>query len=256
MAESAVSPAPRFSVVIPAYNEEAYLPRLVDSINAAREAYAGGRDAVEVVVGDNVSTDATAAVALARGCRVARVEKRVIGAVRNGAVQLSRGEILLFVDADVRIHPNTFNAIDAGLANGKVVTGALRLRIERISLGLALTYIVTTPLVWLIKTSTGPVFCRRADFDAIGGYDEDLLFQEDIKILNDLKALGRTRGQKFRRLTRARAIASTRKWDVFGEWHIFKIFFTGLYGLIFRSGNREARIKKFAEDYWYDAKGR
>ena len=33
--------------------------------------FAGGRDAVEVIVADNASTDDTAAIAAARGCRVA-----------------------------------------------------------------------------------------------------------------------------------------------------------------------------------------
>jgi glycosyltransferase involved in cell wall biosynthesis len=28
--------APRFSLIIPAYNEEAYLPRLLDSVDGAR----------------------------------------------------------------------------------------------------------------------------------------------------------------------------------------------------------------------------
>ncbi|HEU5163589.1 MAG TPA: glycosyltransferase, partial [Thermoanaerobaculia bacterium] len=63
--------APTISVVIPAYNEEAYLPRLLDSIDRARERY--GRDAVEVIVGDNTSTDATARIAAERGCTVVPV---------------------------------------------------------------------------------------------------------------------------------------------------------------------------------------
>src|SRR5207248_1252646 len=87
-------PAPRFSLVIPAYNEEAYLPRLLDSVDAARARYAGGPEAIEVIVADNASTDATARLAAERGCRVARVEKRVIAAARNGGAALARGEIL------------------------------------------------------------------------------------------------------------------------------------------------------------------
>ncbi|MBK6534572.1 MAG: glycosyltransferase [Deltaproteobacteria bacterium] len=55
--------APRISIIIPAYNEEAYLPRLLESIEVARERYGAGRGAVEVIVADNGSTDGTAAVA-------------------------------------------------------------------------------------------------------------------------------------------------------------------------------------------------
>ena len=64
---------PRFSIVIPAYNEEKYLPRLLESIESARRAYSRGADAVEVIVADNSSTDATAAVAALHGAVVTRV---------------------------------------------------------------------------------------------------------------------------------------------------------------------------------------
>src|SRR5262245_59938473 len=98
----------RFSVIIPAYNEEQFLPRLLTSINTARDNYSGGRHEIEVIVGDNDSTDATAEVANAYGARVAHVRKRRIGAARNGAARLASGEILCFIDADSAIHPHTF----------------------------------------------------------------------------------------------------------------------------------------------------
>ena len=53
----------RFSVIIPAYNEEQYLPRLLKSIEVARANYSGGRDEIEVIVADNDSSDRTAEVA-------------------------------------------------------------------------------------------------------------------------------------------------------------------------------------------------
>ena len=66
---------PHISLIIPAYNEAELLPRLLDSVDTARAAYGG---TVEVIVADNASTDETAEIALQRGCRVARVEKRSI----------------------------------------------------------------------------------------------------------------------------------------------------------------------------------
>ncbi len=100
---------PRFSLVIPAYNEEQYLPRLLDSIDIARDRYRQGRDAIEVIVANNASTDRTAEIATARGCSVVFVEKRAIAAARNGGARFARGEILAFIDADSAIHPETFN---------------------------------------------------------------------------------------------------------------------------------------------------
>ena len=58
----------RLSLVIPAYNEEALLPRLLDTVDAARARYTFGADAIEVIVADQGSTDRTAAIATSRGC--------------------------------------------------------------------------------------------------------------------------------------------------------------------------------------------
>src|SRR5207248_993368 len=39
----------KFSVIIPAYNEEQYLPRLLKSIELARSNYSGGRGEIEII---------------------------------------------------------------------------------------------------------------------------------------------------------------------------------------------------------------
>ena len=80
---------PAISIVVPAYNEATLLPRLLDTIDIARDRFEGGRDQIEVIVADNGSTDETGAIARARGCLVAPVSKRVIGASRNGGASLA-----------------------------------------------------------------------------------------------------------------------------------------------------------------------
>ena len=90
----------RLSLVIPAHNEERYLPRLLDSVATARQRWRRDPSAMEVIVADNVSTDTTAEVAREHGCRVVRVEERRIASVRNGGASAATGEILCFVDAD------------------------------------------------------------------------------------------------------------------------------------------------------------
>src|SRR5712692_6950285 len=227
------SPAPRFSVVVPAYNEEKDRPRLIATIDAARASY-GRPEAVEVVVADNLSTDGTAAVAAARGCRVVRVEKRVIAAARNGGARAARGEILCFIDADARIHPETFRAIDEALATGRVVAGATGVRLERLSAGIAAAYLMIVPLVWLTNIDTGLVFCRREDFEAVGGYDEKLRIAEDVAFPWALKRLGRPRGQKLVRLRQNKAIGSLRKFDEYGDWHYVTMLPRSLWLFLFR----------------------
>ena len=88
---------PRLSLVIPAWNEAALLPRLLASVATARTRWIqSGRDAnaIEVIVADNGSTDATATIAREAGCIVVPVEKRVIAASRNGGAAAAHGEIL------------------------------------------------------------------------------------------------------------------------------------------------------------------
>ena len=239
--------APRYSLIVPAYNEERLLPRLLDSIDVARAAYAGEGE-VEVIVADNSSTDRTASIAAARGCRVVGVEKRVIAAARNGGARTAQGEILTFIDADSIVHPRTFFEIDATLATGRAVGGATGVTLERWSPGIAVTYAILMSMVFVTGMDTGVVFCRRRDFESIGGYDETALVAEDVIFLQALRRLGKTRGQRLMRATRAKAVASTRKFDEFGDWHFFQIGFAATRSLL--TGN----VADLADRYWYKPK--
>ncbi len=234
----------RYSLIIPAYNEQRLLGRLLDSIDVARARY-GQPEAIEVIVADNLSTDGTADLARGRGCRVVSVEKRVIAAVRNDGARAARGEILAFIDADSSIHPDTFIEIDRSLATGHVVGGATGVTMERWSVGIALTFAVMLPVLWLTRMDTGVVFCRKADFETVGGYDENRVVAEDVMFLFALRRLGRTRGQRLARLRRAKAIASTRKFDEFGDWHYFPLMARGVSMTL--RGNATA----FTDRYWY-----
>ncbi len=247
-ASAAAHGALRFSVVIPAYNEAQRLPALLDSIAVARAHYRGGAEAIEVIVANNMSTDATAVIAAAHGCRVALVETRRIAAARNGGAAIAAGEIVCFIDADSKIHPQTFNAIDDTLAAGRVVVGATGVVPERRSFAILLTWWIATMMTWVARIDTGVVFCRRADFNAVGGYDESLEYAEDIRLLLNLKALGRPRRQGFARTANAKAITSTRKFDTHGDWH----YLTMMPRVAFWMLIDKSRVQAFARKYWYD----
>jgi len=239
----------RFSVIIPAYNEEQYLPRLLKSIEIAREKYSGGRDQIEVVVADNDSTDRTAEVAAAHGARVVHVAKRRIGAARNGGARAASGEILCFVDADSAIHPQTFDAIDRAMKTGKYVWGVTGATMERMSFPLFITYWMFLPMVLLTGLDIGLSFCRREDFAAVGGYDESRLYAEDVKFPWALKRLGRTSGQRTVRLPQVKALGCTRKFDQFGDWHYFWMLGHVIKSLVTSNWHDE----KLAERYWYNS---
>jgi len=231
---------------MPAYNEQALLPRLLTTVNDARAAYHGGADAIEVIVADNESTDQTAEIARSFGCTVVIAPIHRIGAVRNAGAAVATGDILAFVDADSRIHPDTFNVIDRMLQNDRVVGGSSGATIERWSTGIVVTYCVMVSVVWLTGFDTGVVFCRRSDFEAIGGYDETMPYAEDVKFLQALKQHGKRRSQKLVRARGIKVVASVRKFDEFGDWHFFTVMPRAALQLL-----RSRDHTEFADKYWY-----
>jgi glycosyltransferase involved in cell wall biosynthesis len=241
----------RQTLVIPAHNEERLLPRLLDSVDVARARYPFGPDAIEVIVADNASTDRTAEIATARGCRVVPVAKRVIAAARNGGAACATGPTLAFVDADTQIHPDTFNGIERALANERIVGGATGVTLERWSVGIALFYTMMLPFVFITKMDAGVAFCRRDDFMEIGGYDERRLVAEDVAFLWALKRLGWSRRQRLTRLRSVKAVASTRRFDRYGDWHYLRDMARAAVSLLDYPRATDAFLRK----YWYDDRG-
>jgi len=237
---------PSVSLIIPAYNESALLPRLLASVERAQKKFADSNGESEIIVADNHSTDTTAQIAAERGFRVATVEKRCIAAVRNAGAKIAKGEILAFVDADSVIHENTFVHLRELLSGEKYVGGATGVTLERWSFGITAAYLLLLPFILLTKMDTGVVFCSRADFERIGGYDENLQFAEDVAFLLALRRLGKTRGQSLVRATQVKAVASTRKFDEHGDWHYFGLMWRVGCSMMF--GKDE---EKTADQYWY-----
>lgn len=87
---------PRFSVIIPAYNSETSLARAIDSVLA--QSY----PAQEIIVVDDGSTDATAAVAARYGdqLRYLRQDNAGVSSARNHGARIAQGDWLAFLDAD------------------------------------------------------------------------------------------------------------------------------------------------------------
>lgn len=90
---------PRFSVVIPAYNEAGYLEATLESLR--RQDFAGS---YEVIVVDNNSSDDTAVVAERLGATVLREPRPGVCWARQRGTLVARGEIVVSTDADT-VHP-------------------------------------------------------------------------------------------------------------------------------------------------------
>jgi glycosyltransferase involved in cell wall biosynthesis len=107
----------RLSIVIPAYNEEKYLPATPDAINATKTSE------TEVIVVDNISTDLTRRIAEERGALVVTETERNIAKVRNTGAASASGNVLVFIDADTIVRPGTFEKIERTLGRDESCFG-------------------------------------------------------------------------------------------------------------------------------------
>ncbi|WP_166212873.1 glycosyltransferase [Cognatiluteimonas telluris] len=178
------------SLIVPAHDEAALLGPTLDALRRAASALP---IAHELIVVDDASTDATAHIAHAHGARVSRIARRHIAAARNAGALAARGERLLFVDADTHVDAAVLAAAMAALDAGAVGGGAaVRLHGERVRwLERACTRLLMVAFRWTTIAPGCFVFCTRAAFDAVGGFDERWYAGEDVAMSRALAAHGR-----------------------------------------------------------------
>lgn len=112
--------SPRFSIVIPCYNESAVIGRALRSL--ARQDFAG---AYEIIVVDNNSSDDTAAKARQLGARVIEEKRPGVCWARQTGTEVARGEIIVSTDADSHFEKHWLTHLDAAFsANPDVVAVA------------------------------------------------------------------------------------------------------------------------------------
>lgn len=177
------------SIIIPAHDEA---PVIGATLDAVAMATSERRGAVEVIVVDDSSTDATAAIARAHGARVVHVSVRHIAAARNAGAAAASGDRLLFVDADTLVSRTVIDAamlaLDGGAAGGSTAVRFARplplhvRMLESASIGLFRVFKVTPGCF---------IFCTRQVFDAIGGFDQGLYVAEDVAFGRALAKRGR-----------------------------------------------------------------
>lgn len=123
----------KFSIIIPARNEERWLEACLESVRAAAKPYPGE---VEVVVVLNRCTDGTERIAREHGTKVVSDDAKNLAHLRNAGARASTGEILVTVDADSTMSPNMLLEVDRKLRSGKYIGGGVPIHPERFSLGL------------------------------------------------------------------------------------------------------------------------
>jgi rSAM/selenodomain-associated transferase 2 len=202
---------PELSVVVPTLNEAAALPSLL-----AELAQQTGI-ALEVLVADGGSSDASVAVAERAGARVVRAP-RGRGAQMNAAAAVARGEYLLFLHADSGLgSPLLLRDALAALrqeiaARGANAAGHFPLRFARSSDAHAFFYRGLEEKTAINRPDTingdQGTLLAAAHFRALGGFDERLPFLEDQRLAAKIFAQGRWIVLPGRLITSARRFES------------------------------------------------
>lgn len=115
------------SVIIPHLNQ----PRELDTCLASLEAQSLHRDLFEIIVVDNGSAILpTDVVARHSGARLFQEAQPGPGPARNAGVAAGSGEVLAFIDADCRAHPDWLGSVVRSLhslPSGTVLGGDVRI---------------------------------------------------------------------------------------------------------------------------------
>jgi len=192
----------RLSFVVPAYNEEAYLPACLESVLAQTRELG---DAVEIIVVNNASTDRTREVALGYpGVRVVDEPQKGLTFARQAGFAASTGELIANVDSDSRLTPGWVQTVlKEFAAEPKLVSlsgpfiyydmsPSQRFSVQIFYL---IAYLVYALNRYILRAGSmlpgGNLVLRRTALEKIGGFNTAIAFYgEDTDIARRMNQVG------------------------------------------------------------------
>lgn len=258
---------PRVSVIIPARNEAALIRTTLDAVLAAVRHLDAGSPAdrlhlaatcVEVIVVDNQSIDQTCALVQGYhdryGVRLEQCPTLGAAQARNLGASCARGSILVFVDADTVMPPETLVRIvdlcerqgyHAGITRLASLEGGWRAwlwwtfweHVRRLPLPRA-------------KAMPALMFCTRAAFATYGPFDEQVSIGEEWPILAGIYRVNPAHLVYDRTLT---ARSSNRRMDL-QPWGYVRTFGRYVWAVLHRGGrvNYTDRLRHPVSEYQLD----
>jgi glycosyltransferase involved in cell wall biosynthesis len=234
---------------VPAFNEERILESSLGSIRTAMAAFDRIGWAAELILCDNNSTDATAAIARRMGATVVFEPINQISRARNAGAAHATGEWLVFVDADSFPTADLFADVAATIARGDAIAGGSTLRLdteERVPVMVVGWWnAISRAMRWAAGSF---IFCESATFRELGGFSTELYASEEIDLFKRLKRLARRRGRSIVILDAHPLVTSTRKAKLYTPWE-------GLAFILKTVATRGRTLRNPDDCYqWYDGR--
>lgn len=176
------------SIVIPALNEEKNIKSLLGSIkNQDFNDY-------EIIVADAGSKDNTKKIAKKYGCKLVKGGLPAYG--RNAGAKAAKGNILLFLDADVILKKNTLGRIlkEFRRKKLKIATFFLLPSGKKKAPKFLFTFFYNIPIFLLEKVlphAAMGILVNKSLFNKLGGFDEKITLAEDHDLARRGKKLGK-----------------------------------------------------------------
>lgn len=199
-----------YSVIIPAFNEENWLPQTLPRLKAAM---ATCRVPGEIIVVDNNSSDNTPRIAIEHGARIIFEPHNQISRARNTGARAAKGRYFIFLDADTVLPAGLLAAALDNLAGGACCGGgALVTSLETPQAVVQRSMDLWNRLSRAFHLAAGCfIYCLRQGFEEAGGFSEKVYASEEIWFSRKLKAWGESKGLKFQIIATPPIITSARK---------------------------------------------
>jgi glycosyltransferase involved in cell wall biosynthesis len=209
----------KVSVIIPAYNEEQFLPETLRRIGKSLTLAACPS---EIIVVNNDSLDETRDVAEALGAQVVHAKEHNISIVRNAGAKNATGDVLIFIDADTLVHETLFQKITAALQDEKCFGGAVAVEYGDFKRSWMKFYLMGWKFwgsVFNMKQGAAQ-FCRKPVFEELAGYDPTIFIGEDIEFYWRLSKLAKQNDGYLYFVNHPKVITSARRFNKMRLWKI------------------------------------
>ncbi|MCS7317955.1 MAG: glycosyltransferase [Candidatus Dojkabacteria bacterium] len=172
------------SIIIPTLNEEKALPELLFCIKEQTLK----RDNFEVIIADAQSTDKTLQIAKEFGAKIVNGGTPAIG--RNAGAKEAKSDILVFLDADVKFSSIFLEKALELFTNNNIDVACAFVKIKpSIVVSYFFSNMADNIIRFLRQFTNNPIgcgdfiMCKKNIFNKIGGFDEKMVFGEDIDFL-------------------------------------------------------------------------